>query len=265
MIVPLLGKINSREMESFTMHDRTHSLKVAHLMWHILDPQQREKLTPPEIALLVVAAFLHDIGMALSPQQRDERLDPDSDLWDHLELDESLKKAVQQLKDQVSDANLPEAQRDRARRKLAQAEESLLCQDTREKHATRKRYEELLAQLQEFHNQDQVSLPDVNSCLSFAGDSFRDKLIEICVSHGEDIDFLLDNDETNIERPRFPHDYILGSCSADLHMVAASLRLADILDFDRERTPPVLYYYLLPTDLAPNICQYLIGISIKTQ
>jgi len=252
MLVPLLGKINAREMESFTMHDPTHSLKVAHLMWHILDSQRRDTLTPPEIALLVVSSFLHDIGMALSPQQREERLDPESDLWDHLELDESLKKAVQQLKDQVSDANLPEAQRDRARRKLAQAEEALLCQDTRERHATRQRYEELLAQLQEFHIQDPVNLPDVKSCLSFAGDSFLDKLIEICVSHNEDIDFLLDNDETNIERPRFPHDYIIGSCSADLHMVAAALRLADILDFDRERTPPVLYYYILPTNLAPQ-------------
>lgn len=252
MLVPLLTRINAREMESFTMHDRTHSLKVAHLMWHILDPQRRDVLTPPEIAILVLSAFIHDLGMALSSQQRDERLDPESDLWDHLELDEALKKSIQQLKDQVSDGKLPVAQKDRARHKLEQAEEALLCQDTRERHATRQRYEELLAQLQEFHVQDPGKLPDVDSCLTFAGDSFRDKLMEVCVSHGEDIDFLLENDETNIERPRFPHDYTIGSCTADLHMAAAALRLADILDFDRERTPPVLYYYLLPTDLAPQ-------------
>jgi len=33
-------------------------------------------------------------------------------------------------------------------------------------------------------------------------------------------------------------------------MVAGALRLADILDFDRERTPVVLFHYLLPTALA---------------
>ncbi|MCK5174914.1 MAG: ATP-binding protein, partial [Planctomycetes bacterium] len=56
--------------------------------------------------------------------------------------------------------------------------------------------------------------------------------------------------ETHIERPRFAHDYTLGPASADLHMVAGALRLADILDFDRERTPAVLFHYLLPTNLA---------------
>ncbi|UCE47115.1 MAG: ATP-binding protein, partial [Phycisphaerales bacterium] len=252
MLGPLLSRINAREMDSFTMHDPTHSLKVAHLMWQILKPERRKTLTPPEIAILVISAFLHDLGMALSTDEREKRLDPDSDLWDRLELDEALKKSIQGLKDQLSDPDFPEAQKDRARHRLAQAEEALLCQDTRENHATRERYGELVGQLQEFHIEDPTNLPDVESCLSFAGDSFRDKLIEVCVSHGEDIDFLLENDETNIERPRFPRDYTVGSCTADLHMAAGALRLADILDFDRERTPSVLYHYLLPTNLAPQ-------------
>lgn len=252
MLTPLLGKINAREMETFTMHDSNHALKVAHLMWHIIHPDRRNSLTPPEIALLVISAFLHDLGMALSPQQREERLSPESDLWHHLEVDEDLKKSINQLKEQASNNQIPEPIRDRARRKLYQAEEALLCQDTRERHATSQRYEDLLTNLQHFHNEEPSKLPDVESCLSFDGDSFRNKLIEICVSHGQDLDFLLENDETNIERPRFPRDYTLGSCTADLHMVAAVLRLADILDFDRERTPSVLFYYLLPTNLASH-------------
>jgi len=252
MLTPLLGKINAREMETFTMHDPNHALKVAHLMWYIIKPERRDKLTPPEIALLVVSAFLHDLGMALSPQEREERLGPDSDLWQLLEVDEELKKSLNQLKDEASNSQSSELIRGRARHQLYQAEETLLCRDTRQRHASRERYEELLTQLQQFHNKAPSKLPDVESCLSFAGDSFREKVIEICVSHGQDLDFLLENDETNIERPRFPMDYTLGSCIADLHMVAAALRLADILDFDRERTPPVLFYYLLPTNLAPQ-------------
>jgi hypothetical protein len=261
MLAPLLGRINARETETFTMHDSKHSLKVAHLMWHILKPDRRERLTPSEIALLVLSAYLHDLGMALSPKQREERLSPESDLWQHLEIDENLKNSIINLKEQTTDSQLPETKRDRARHKLQQAEEVLLCQDLRERHASRERYEELLIQLQGFHNADPSKLPDVESCLSFDGDSFRDKLIDICVSHGQDLDFLLGNDETNIERPRFPRDYTIGSSIADLHMVAAALRLADILDFDRERTPSVLFYYLLPTTLAPHDDKSLIEWS----
>jgi len=147
MLKPLIGKINAREMETFTMHDSNHALKVAHLMWQIIHPSRRKDLKPPEIALLVISAFLHDLGMALSPQEREERLDPESDLWHHLEVDEYIKKSITQLKEQISDSEIPEPIRGRARHKLCQAEEALLCQDTRERHATRKRYEELLTLL----------------------------------------------------------------------------------------------------------------------
>ncbi len=252
MLVPLLDRIKTREMETFTMHDSNHSLKVAHLMWHILSHDRRDTLTPPEIAILVISAFLHDLGMALSPEEREKRLDVNSDLWHRLEIDENLKNTIIHLKEQASNKDIPDPIKDRSRRKLCQAEETLLCQDTRERHASYERYEELLNQLQKFHKKDPINLPDVNSCLSYDGDSFREKLVEICVSHNQDLSFLLDNDETHIERQRFPNDYTLGSCTADLHMAAAALRLSDILDFDRERTPPVLFHYLLPTNLAPN-------------
>lgn len=252
MLVPLLDRINAREMETFTMHDSSHSLKVAHLMWHILHNDRRDTLTPPEIAILVISAFLHDLGMALSPEDRKKRLDVNSDLWHRLEIEETLKNTILQLKEQVFDKDIPDPIKERARRKLCQAEEALLCQDTRERHASYERYQKILDQLQQFHKKDPTNLPDVESCLSYAGDSFREKLIEICVSHNQDISFLLDNDETHIERPRFPNDYTLGSCTADLHMSAAALRLSDILDFDRERTPPVMFHYLLPTNLAPD-------------
>src|SRR6266478_2552263 len=78
----ILDRVTAREMETFTMHDRVHGRKVAHLMWHILKPERREQLTPPEIALMLLAAHLHDLGMGLSPAERAVRLGPESDLWD---------------------------------------------------------------------------------------------------------------------------------------------------------------------------------------
>src|SRR5260221_5133381 len=60
---PLIDRVTSREMRTFTMHDNQHAIKVAHLMWSILSPERRETITPPEIGLIITSAYLHDVGM----------------------------------------------------------------------------------------------------------------------------------------------------------------------------------------------------------
>lgn len=250
MFAFILDRVTAREMEAFTMHDRVHGRKVAHLMWHILKSERRQHLTPPEIGMLVVAAHLHDLGMGLSPSERAERLKPESDLWDRLEIQDNVRNAIEKLREQIGDEKASDSVKRRAEQQLFQAEEALLTQDTRERHATRERYQEILGLLSEFHQKDPVRIPDIEATLAFDGDSFRDKLIDVCMSHNEDADSLVANDEKNLDRPRFPNDFPVGICTADLHLVAAALRLADILDFDRERTPAVLFHYLLPTTLG---------------
>lgn len=246
----VLDRVTAREMETFTMHDRVHGRKVAHLMWHILKGERRERLTPPEIGILIVAAHLHDLGMGLSPSERAARLGPESDLWERLEIQESVKAAIEALRKQIGDPDATDSVKRRAERELFQAEEALLTQDTRERHATKARYEEILGLLAAFHQKNPAKLPDIDAALSFDGESFREKLIDVCVSHNEDADALVANDVNNFGRPRFPAEFPVGCCNADLHTMAATLRLADILDFDRERTPAVLFHYLLPETLG---------------
>jgi hypothetical protein len=247
----LMDRVASREMETFTLHDRTHGLKVAHLMWQILAPERRERLTPPEIAMLVLAAHLHDLGMGLSPDERQARLEG-SEIWERAEWDESTKTRMEQLRTKLLDPELAETARHRLDHQLFQAEEALLCADTRERHATPERYEELLRTVRGLHDRDRERIPDPDSCLAFDGDSFRAKLVDVCVSHNEDAEVLAQNDPKNLGYLRFPRDYTVGCAAADLQMVAAALRLADILDFDRERTPPALFLYLMPGPLAPE-------------
>ena len=250
MFAYVLDRVTAREMETFTMHDRVHGLKVAHLMWHILKPERRERLTPPEIGILIVSAHLHDLGMGLSPVERAARLAPESDLWEKLELQESVRVGIEKLRAQIGDPKASDSLKRRAEQELFQAEEALLTQDTRERHAKRERYEEIINLLADFHQQNPVKAPDIVASLSFDGDSFLEKVIDVCMSHNEDADALVSNDEKNFDRPRFPMNFPVGCCDADLHTVAAALRLADILDFDRERTPAVLFHYLLPGTLG---------------
>lgn len=170
----VLDRVTAREMEAFTMHDRVHGRKVAHLMWHILKPERQAQLTPPEIGILVVAAHLHDLGMGLSPEERNERLGPESDLWDKLEVQENVRSAIEKLREQVGDATTSESVKRRATQQLFQAEEALLTQDTRERHATRERYEEILGLLSDFHQKSPTKIPAFALPLSVKADTHKE-------------------------------------------------------------------------------------------
>ena len=249
---PLMDRVTSREMQGFTMHDRGHGLKVTHLMWHIMEPSRRELLSPGEIALLVVAAHLHDLGMGLSQEERAARLHPESDLWDKIDSQSSYSKALTSLTDLAKKDDLSEPIKTEALYQVQQAQEALLCMDGRERHATRERYDEIINSLEDMHKIDPTNIPNISTLLSFDGNSYKDKLIDICVSHNQDAQVLLDRDATNVDQWRFPTQYPIGCCLADTRLVAAALRLADILDFDRERTPAVLFHYLLPRSADPS-------------
>src|SRR5207253_4361653 len=246
----ILDRVTARELDTFTMHDRNHGRKVAHPMWHILSAERREKLTPPEIAMLVLSAHLHDAGMALSREERGLRLAPDSDLWIRAEASPEVKRNLQRLRNTLQDKNCPDSKRRKTEAELLQAEDALLALDTRESHATRERYVELIEQIRDYHDKDRTRIPDIEECLSFDGESIRGKLIDICVSHNEDAEVLVEKDRENFERPRFLREYPVGMANADTQLVAAALRLSDILDFDRERTPPILFHYLIPGTLG---------------
>lgn len=242
---PLMDRISSHEMQTFTMHDRAHGIKVTHLMWHIISPSRREILTPGEIALLVASAHLHDLGMGLSDTERKARLQPSSDLWDGVDSDINFSKIIARL-NETAEGNAPDEVRAEALFQVQQAQEAILCTDTRMRHATRERYLEIFELLIDIHNRDPKNIPNVQSALIFDGDSFSEKLIEICISHNEDTHALLDRDPLNMDQWRFPNNYPIGCCIADTKFVAVALRLADVLDFDRDRTPPILFHYLLP-------------------
>jgi hypothetical protein len=245
----IMDRATVRELDTFTMHDQVHGRKVAHLMWHILETERRKALTPPEIGMLIIAAHLHDAGMALSRAEREKRLAPDSDLWDRAEASTAIKRNLDQLREIFRDPQTSEFKRISAENELFQAEEALLALDTRERHASRERYQEMIEEIREYHDQDRTRIPDIEECFSFDGDSFRDKLVDICVSHNQDAGVLVEKDIQNLDRSRFPHEYPIGRALVDTQLVAAALRLADVLDFDRERTPATLFHYLVPASL----------------
>jgi len=49
--------------KDFTLHDADHSFRVAERMWEIIPPNTKKLLSEYELALLLLSAYLHDIGM----------------------------------------------------------------------------------------------------------------------------------------------------------------------------------------------------------
>ncbi len=56
----------------FTLHDSNHSFRVAQRMAEIIPPDVLAKLSGYELALLLISAYLHDIGM--TPEQQRVKL-----------------------------------------------------------------------------------------------------------------------------------------------------------------------------------------------
>jgi len=246
LIEPLLDRVNARELDVFTMHDAKHARKVAHLMWHILTEKQRQSVTPPEIGLMVSSAYIHDLGMFISPDEREVLLKPESNLW--MILDETAQAHYRELQKRIQENHQDSEELQHLEHQLFQAQEAILCRYIREDHASSERYNAIIDYLMEKHQMSPTAIPDINNCLSFDGFSYKTKMIEICISHNEAETALISQNTRMSGRAahRFSRNYPVGSSSADLLMVACALRLADILDFDRERTPDVIYRYFLP-------------------
>lgn len=183
--------------------------------------------------------------MASSAEERATRLAEESDLWRSVSRDPRLRSWLRTLESESADKTLSESARRRAHLELLDAQEVLLAEDTRTRHATRERYEELISTVDRAIAAGHLDLPKLERVASFDGDSFLSQAVDICVSHNEGSDVLAARHRTDTTKPRFTRALPVGRSTADLLLVAASLRLSDILDFDRERTPKILYDYLL--------------------
>ncbi len=209
-------------MGEFTLHDGDHLFRVLTLMEKLLSPEKIKELSVPELMLLILSAFFHDIGMAaeekdvcswrkvwdLSPSLSDEEKAEHSKFQRfHLskpELNTQIESYVAQGKN--SDADL--------------LKNYIVSDYIRATHAERAR------DIIEKDWLDKIKYRDVDLTVEFA---------DICFSHNNDALSLLELDRS----------FLCGDgIYADLQLVAVILRLADILDFDAKRTPAVLFSHL---------------------
>jgi hypothetical protein len=211
-----------RHMGEFTLHDADHLFRVLHLMERLASVDVIEKLSTPELLLLCLGAFLHDIGMA--PDER--TVIAWKKTWDvNPTFDDGDEKEYHKFRRYCSARPEQEAQLrtflEQGDNTAADLQKNYLISDyIRITHSDRAK---------EIIQKDwmgKVIYRDVDLTVDLAS---------ICSSHNADPLSILEMDKHLLCGP---------DTFACLPLVAMLLRLSDLLDFDAKRTPAILFSHL---------------------
>lgn len=211
-----------RHMGEFTLHDGDHLFRVLNLMERLITKESINEFTSPELLLLIVSAFFHDIGMA--PDEKEvltwkkvwdkEPVVEESEqstFNDFKRFNNSRPEDEKRLKDLIAKGNYSQADIIKS---------YLITEYIRQTHAERAR---------------DIIEKDWSEKIKFRDTDLTIELAQICFSHNEDALALLELDK----------NLLCGSgIYACLPVVGIILRLADILDFDGKRTPSILFSHL---------------------
>lgn len=212
-----------RHMGEYTLHDDVHLFRVLYLMERLLTKEIINNLSVPERMLLILSAFFHDIGMA--PDEKEvltwqKFWDPSPDIEDEIEqqLFNKFKRFYTARPEQQETINKLTEQGKNA--EISVIKSYLITEFIRQTHAERAR---------------EIIDKDWNGKIIYRDTDLTVELANICHSHNEDALKLLE----------FDKNYLCGTSTyACLPLLGIILRLADILDFDAKRTPPILYSHL---------------------
>jgi molecular chaperone HtpG len=211
-----------RHMGEFTLHDGDHLFRVLLLM-ELLVADQADGLSTPELLLLILSAFFHDIGMAA-----DERdVLSWKKVWDAKPSLDSDHEREECERFRRYCSGRPE-QMDRIKQLISESNHSaaevarnyLITEFIRLTHADRAR---------------EIVKTDWGGRIRYRDTDLTVEFATICFSHNEDAAAILDLDKRMVCGP---------NVHACLPLVAVVLRLADILDFDGKRTPDILFSHL---------------------
>jgi signal transduction histidine kinase len=225
---PLLDLVVAGPFREYTLHNPAHSKKLIHLCEYLMPERTLDALSALELLLVIDSCYLHDLGMVLTSDERLNLLNS-PDFQDTLRTWPTILQELQATRLQAEAATAGD--RLRIETRLYQLQEAALAAHLRTIHATQGRYVDLVRMLKE--SSGRADLFEVD------GVSYENELIEICVSHNLDVGALLERRGTYEDR--FPRDLALSGYRVNMQFCAALLRLTDILDFDRERTPKILF------------------------
>ena len=207
-----------RYAHQYTLHDDRHSLRVTEIMALILGDSINQ-LNLIEISLLILSAYFHDQGMVPSKEET-ENLHNDEEFLLFKDNWQIEHPNYQETQNQLESSSRDSEERKRIACLLTELDAATLTDYLRVTHGERSA--ELVNSL--YKNDKRMEIQGVN---------ISPLLAKLCVAHTYPCGDL--NPENG-----FHYDEQIGTYSINMPFLSALLRLADILDFDRDRTPEIL-------------------------
>jgi hypothetical protein len=200
---------------NFTLHDDEHGFRVAQRMDDLVPSDVMGRMSPLEIALLILSAYLHDIGMNPAQELVDRHhrylISAEARLLTSDEIE-----ALQSWLDVEHDALEPPVCSSKPTSSELELAQELTAYYCRERHNDWS--EEWI----------RANLTSAEPGL-YSG--WIDDLVLVCRSHHEGLSEL---------RARKFDVRIVNAQPLNLRYLAAVLRTADVLEFDPERTPEII-------------------------
>lgn len=216
------SKVVIKYMGEYTLHDETHLFRVLELMSELIGEENLKSLSSPELMLLILSCFFHDLGMApteFEVQAFTKVFDVNVQInANEKENYKNFERFVYSYPDQIELINNLVKKQDHFNANTLKG--YLISEYIRRTHADRAK---------------QIIKDIFKDQIKFHSKNLSVELAQICYSHNQDGLLVLKTEK----------DLKLGDgISACIPMLCTLLRLADILDFDGKRTPSSLFSHL---------------------
>lgn len=212
-------KITYIHFPQYTLHDETHISSMITLVSMILQ-DKISSLSELEKLILILGICFHDIGMAPNEEELESLLSSSeyevfSENWkiNHSNFVNLLSIQKSSIYSEVEKAEINE--------KISLLEKACLTEYLRREHP-----ENAKKFIENLYNNDKRLL--------FHGINITPFICKLAIAHGKDISFI--NDSNGFRCDEQIHTY-----KVNMSFLAVLIRLSDILDFDRSRTPDLLY------------------------
>lgn len=211
-------KLIAGVMREYTLHDGDHLFRVLYLMERLLTKESLDNLSVPELGLLILSSFFHDIGMAPSADDVQSWLSCMDSIDKRRQSNNSHQEFVAFIRSRPGDViKIEKLQQAGLNNRARLIQEHLVTEYIRQTHARRAR---------------EVIKDDFTGKIYYRDTDLALALARLCESHNLSAVDLLRINSSLLCGPgvylRFAYLGIL-------------LRLADLLDFDSKRTPSVLF------------------------
>ncbi|MBN1345674.1 MAG: ATP-binding protein [Phycisphaerae bacterium] len=212
---PVLKRI-PQTFPQYTEHDISHSRNVIDLMGQFIPQSTLEKLNALELAVLILGGLLHDVGMAVTDAEKQY----DAASEDYREFRSAHINEVSAIE---------QARAHGQDRRASAIEDAILAEYYRRVHPERAR------------NYIEAKLA---GRLRFRDHEIADPVATLCESHDWGVRESNDRADPDKAVCRLPTNEPISGVPCNLRYLACCLRIGDVLDFDRSRTPLAVYEHI---------------------